>query len=115
MTTKWITNKRKNGENIHIPLDNGNRIREREIKTSNASTEQIEPKEQLIYENNALKVKVYSVTNRWKSKNSDYILEDLFPYEYKVITNNDEKIFKNTNEVQDYLTYLNEKNMKKER
>jgi hypothetical protein len=29
--TKWITKKRKSGENIHIPLNNGNRISEREI------------------------------------------------------------------------------------
>jgi hypothetical protein len=79
---------------------------------SDTSIEKIAPKEKLIYENKALKVKVYSVTLRWKRKNTDYILEDLFPYEYKVITNNDEKIFKNTNEVQDYITYLHEKDIK---
>jgi hypothetical protein len=35
MTQRWITKKGKNGDNRHIPINEGNKIREKEIKPQN--------------------------------------------------------------------------------
>jgi len=37
MTQKWITKKGRDGENRHIPINEGNRVKEREIKLKNPS------------------------------------------------------------------------------
>jgi hypothetical protein len=44
MVKRWITKKNKHDENIHIPINNGNRIREREItlKKPDQTTHEIE-------------------------------------------------------------------------
>jgi hypothetical protein len=40
MASKWITKKSKSGGNIHIPINNGNRIREREINPKRRTLDQ---------------------------------------------------------------------------
>jgi hypothetical protein len=37
MVTRWITKKGKNGENKHIPIKEGSKVREKEIKPQNIS------------------------------------------------------------------------------
>jgi|GEM_PF-6849037 len=37
MATRWITKKGKNGENRHIPINEGSKVREREISLKNLS------------------------------------------------------------------------------
>jgi hypothetical protein len=40
MATRWITKKRRDGENRHIPITEGNRVREREIRPKRRTLDQ---------------------------------------------------------------------------
>jgi hypothetical protein len=76
--------------------------------------EEIEPKEKLEYKDKKLKIEIYSRKKRWRHEKTDDILEDLFPYEYAVITSDGEKKFRHDYEVRDYLDEIISKNSKNE-
>jgi hypothetical protein len=80
---------------------------------TDSKIEEIEPKEKLEYKDKKLKIEIYSRKKRWKHKEMNYTLEDLFPSEYVVKTPDGEKIFKNDYEVREYLNELISKNSKK--
>ncbi|MFP3257217.1 MAG: hypothetical protein RXO36_05415 [Candidatus Nanopusillus acidilobi] len=106
MATRWITKKSKDGRNIHIPITEGNRIREKEIKPKRILDQKLENlqwyteteeaysdlgvdesrvyKAEICYKGNCYEITVYPVA---------LIDQDLDGWEYKIYTiKNDEII-----------------------
>ena len=108
MATRWITKKSKDGKNRHIPINEGNRIKEREIKPKRRTLDQkledlhwYTDTDYAYSDMGVDEAKVYKTGIDYKGKFYDITVyplklidEDLDGWEYKIYTldKNDEII-----------------------